>query len=100
AISAARRLGHAAKDLAARPLDEACSVVLHGYDVAGGTSLSTTPSSLGREAAFVLSHTVHHCAMIAVMARSLRIAVPERFGYAPSTVAHLGGKGESKPCAR
>ncbi len=46
-------------------------------------------TSLGRELAFVLSHTVHHNALIGVIANLLGIAVPERFGYAPSTVAHL-----------
>src|SRR5262249_127186 len=46
-------------------------------------------TTLGRELAFVLSHTIHHNALIAVMARALELAVPERFGYAPSTLAHL-----------
>jgi uncharacterized damage-inducible protein DinB len=47
------------------------------------------PTSVGRELAFVLSHTVHHNALIAVMAQLLGVPVPERFGYAPSTIAHL-----------
>jgi uncharacterized damage-inducible protein DinB len=53
-------------------------------------------TTLGRELAFVLSHTVHHNALIAVVARAVGVAVPERFGYAPSTIAHL----ERTPCAR
>ena len=48
-------------------------------------------TSLGRELAFVLSHTIHHGALIAVMARTLRSPVPERFGYAPATLAYLEG---------
>jgi hypothetical protein len=53
-------------------------------------------TSVGRELAFVLSHTVHHNALIAVIASMMGIAVPERFGYAPSTIAHL----ENSACAR
>src|SRR5262249_15494135 len=41
-------------------------------------------TSLGRELAFVLSHTVHHNALIAVIAKTLGVSLPERFGYAPS----------------
>jgi uncharacterized damage-inducible protein DinB len=53
-------------------------------------------TTLGRELAFVLSHTIHHNALIAVLARTLGAPVPERFGYAPSTIAHL----EKAACAR
>jgi uncharacterized damage-inducible protein DinB len=53
-------------------------------------------STLGRELAFVLSHTVHHNALVAAMCKTLGIPIPERFGYAPSTVAHLDGTA----CAR
>jgi uncharacterized damage-inducible protein DinB len=53
-------------------------------------------TTVARELAFVLSHTVHHNALIAVMARALGVPVPEHFGYAPSTIAHL----EKSACAR
>lgn len=53
-------------------------------------------TSLGRELTFVLSHTIHHNALVGVIARILGIAVPERFGYAPSTLAHA----EMQRCAR
>jgi uncharacterized damage-inducible protein DinB len=46
-------------------------------------------TSAGRELAFVLSHTIHHNSLIAVLARSLGVSVPARFGYAPATIAHL-----------
>ena len=49
----------------------------------------TAESSAGRELLYVLSHTVHHHAMIASIGRSLGVAIPESFGYAPSTLAHL-----------
>ena len=53
-------------------------------------------TTVGRELAFVLSHTIHHNALISVMARTLGVPVPDRFGYAPSTLAHL----EKATCAR
>lgn len=46
-------------------------------------------SSLGRELVFVLSHTIHHGALIAAMCATLGISVPAGFGYAPATLAHL-----------
>jgi uncharacterized damage-inducible protein DinB len=57
------------------------------------TEVQTT---VGRELAFLLSHTVHHNALIAVMALTLGVSVPDRFGYAPSTIAHL----EKVACAQ
>jgi len=46
-------------------------------------------STLGRELAFVLSHTIHHGAMIAAMITARGGSVPQDFGFAPSTLAHL-----------
>lgn len=46
-------------------------------------------TTLGRELLFVFSHTVHHNALLAAMCRTLGIPVPERFGYAPATLAYL-----------
>ena len=45
-------------------------------------------STLGRELGFVLSHTIHHNAMIRGMAMAMGIGLPQSFGYAPSTLAH------------
>lgn len=62
--------------------------------------LSTSPV---REAAFVLSHTIHHHALIGVMARSLGAILPDRFGYAPSTPANSltpDTTAEQSTCAR
>lgn len=56
------------------------------------TEVQTTPE---REVVFVLSHTVHHNALIAVIARLVEADPPADFGYAPSTTAHL----RSRPCA-
>lgn len=58
-----------------------------------------TASTLGRELTFVLSHTIHHGALLAVMVKLVGGDVPARFGYAPATLAHLDAE-ERKPCAR
>jgi uncharacterized damage-inducible protein DinB len=42
-------------------------------------------STLGRELAFVMSHTIHHQALIAVLLAIRGHGVPDRFGYAAST---------------
>lgn len=53
-------------------------------------------SSVGRELAYVLSHTIHHNAIVNAMAKTLGAWVPERFGYAPSTIKNM----ESPKCVR
>lgn len=55
-----------------------------------GDSETTTgsQSTIGRELQFLVSHTVHHFALIAVMCGSQGIALPEDFGVAPSTLKY------------
>ena len=48
-----------------------------------------TASTIGRELQFLISHTIHHYAIIALMLRVSGIKVPEDFGVAPSTLRHL-----------
>jgi hypothetical protein len=43
-------------------------------------------SSLGRELVFVLQHTIHHQAIVALLLAARGVTIPPRFGYAPSTV--------------
>lgn len=45
-------------------------------------------SSLFRELEFLASHTVHHFALITVIANKFRLNVPENFGIAPATLKH------------
>jgi uncharacterized damage-inducible protein DinB len=61
-----------------------------------GDEALSVETSLGREMAYTLSHTIHHNALIAAMVKTLRGWLPERFGYAPSTVKHL----ERNTCVR
>ncbi len=46
------------------------------------------PSSLGRELQFLVSHTVHHFAMIRGLCQKEKITFPEAFGVAPSTTKY------------
>lgn len=47
-----------------------------------------SPSSVKRELQFLISHTVHHYALIAIILRTHDFAPPEEFGLAPSTIAY------------
>lgn len=87
------RLGVAAAELeSADPLEPLTVCVM----VAKDGARVEVGSTLGRELSFVLSHTVHHNAMVRGMAISLGVKVPRTFGYAPSTLAHADGTA----CAR
>ncbi len=44
-------------------------------------------STIKRELQFLVSHTVHHFALIRPMLQREGVAVDEQFGYAPSTLA-------------
>jgi uncharacterized damage-inducible protein DinB len=46
-------------------------------------------STVGRELAFLASHTVHHFAMIAMILNLQNTHPPADFGVAPSTLTHL-----------
>ncbi len=54
-------------------------------------------SSVGRELQFLVSHTVHHFAVIAVMLRVRGVDPGRDFGVAPSTLKH---EVETAACAR
>jgi uncharacterized damage-inducible protein DinB len=46
-------------------------------------------STLGRELAYVISHTTHHNALIGWLVRAFGAEVPLRFGYAAATLAWM-----------
>ena len=54
----------------------------------GLASSDWQPSTLGRELQFLVSHTVHHFAMIGGICRELGIKLEDGFGVAPSTLRH------------
>jgi uncharacterized damage-inducible protein DinB len=55
--------------------------------VAVGLPPLTTRTTIARELAFVVQHTIHHCALIAVLVEWQGGRVPHGFGLAPSTAA-------------
>ncbi|MBK8978542.1 MAG: DinB family protein [Planctomycetes bacterium] len=55
--------------------------------------ITAQASSLGRELQFLVSHTVHHLAMISAMCRELDVAVDDAVGVAPSTLRHRARTG-------
>lgn len=49
-------------------------------------------STFGRELISVISHTVHHFALISFVARYYGVPVSLEFGMAPSTLKYMAGK--------
>jgi hypothetical protein len=45
-------------------------------------------SSIAREMVYCIAHAIHHYALIAVMAKLMKVDLPPHFGVAPSTVKH------------
>lgn len=83
AIREMMRLDAALERWGDRSLDEPVAVAAlmstHGQSVAGW-------STLARELAFVMSHTIHHQAIVALLLEQQGCEVQdEHFGYAPST---------------
>ena len=56
----------------------------------GAGSLHWQRSTLGRELQFLVSHTVHHFALIALLLRDCGFEPGQGFGVAPSTLEHRG----------
>ncbi|MFN0179669.1 MAG: DinB family protein [Gemmatimonadales bacterium] len=48
-----------------------------------------TASTLGRELQFLVSHSVHHYALIKLLLANDTIELDQEFGTAPSTLSHL-----------
>ena len=83
------RLDELGNDVVDRPITLSSMMTCDGAPIRVGTTA-------GREMAYVLSHTIHHNALIGVMVKILGGWLPDRFGYAPSTTAHL----KATACAR
>jgi uncharacterized damage-inducible protein DinB len=82
-----------ARGLAFAGLDRPLRIVAEG-DTSDG---DITASSIGRELGFLLSHTIHHCALIAVLLRLGGLDAPAGFGLAPSTVRHRDALASRSP---
>ena len=76
---------------------------LHVHVEDGGAGPECVPlasSSVRRELDFLLSHTVHHNALIAVALRIDGFDPGEEFGVAPSTLRYLQRNGDMRPIRR
>lgn len=62
-----------------RPLVVECLLQADGVPTLGR-------SSVGRELAFVVHHTLHHFAVVALLLDHAGVSVPARFAHAPSTL--------------
>ena len=52
-------------------------------------------STLGRELHYLLNHTIHHYAIVALILRMQNVEVPDDFGVAPSTWQYWKSRDES-----
>ena len=77
------RLGGISDALLDRPL----TLVAQTHPDGRSVRVRTTA---GRELAFVISHTIHHSALIAILLEQADEAVPWRFGLAPTTPNSVG----------
>lgn len=72
--------------LVGRPATQTLAVQLQ-CDADGGDCW--TESTLGRELQFLVSHSVHHYALIKLLLANDAIGLDREFGTAPSTLSHL-----------
>ncbi|MFU8814785.1 MAG: hypothetical protein ACNA7W_05535 [Pseudomonadales bacterium] len=72
--------------------DRKLRIRLHSPRPGGGECCEPSPawaeSTVQRELAFLLSHTVHHHAIIAIIARYLGADIDPQFGVARATLVH------------
>jgi hypothetical protein len=66
-------------------------------DPSGAPGEPWSHSTVRRELQFLLSHTVHHFALIAMLLERFEISVPEDFGIAPSTLRYWQAQAQCAP---
>jgi hypothetical protein len=74
--------------LALTDLDGDAPLLVSPEDTEPGAAGAWCASTIARELQFLLSHTVHHYALIALILRLQGFEPGEEFGVAPSTLAH------------
>jgi uncharacterized damage-inducible protein DinB len=96
-LAALRLIADVERQVARITPDDPDRPVLLSVTLAAGQEAVRVFSSVGRELAYVVSHTIHHNALLNAMVRTLGGSLPERFGYAPGTVAYMESQAR---CAR
>lgn len=66
-------------------------------DAPGGGAEAWCASTVGRELRYLLSHTIHHYAILAMHLRRIGADPGPEFGVAPSTLAHWREQSECAP---
>lgn len=77
------------------PTDYALRIRMDSGTNQADESEGVCDSSFGRELQFLVSHTIHHFAIITIFCQSMGIDVPEGFGVAPSTLKYHAGVGRA-----
>lgn len=90
--TARARLVEAREALLALTADDLDRLVRVRAEVEGAPDLWFS-SSVGREASYLVSHTVHHFALVAGILRAIGIEPPRELGVAPSTLDHWRAHG-------
>jgi uncharacterized damage-inducible protein DinB len=85
------KLGALSRDLASLPHAELRRSVQVALDCGEGDERIWSTSTVARELQFLVSHTVHHFAVIAVMLRRRGFEPGDDFGVAPSTLKYEQG---------
>ncbi|MCL7930646.1 DinB family protein [Halomonas llamarensis] len=65
-------------------------------EVNSASSQAALPTSLGRELAFLTSHSIHHMALLGLLCEQLDIALPDNFGVHPSTLRYWEQQKQAK----
>lgn len=86
-VAAAVRTRDLMSRLLALPEDGEFAVAVQ-TDCGQPVGSARTRSSVGRELQFLVSHTVHHFALIRAVLAGSRVSLPDDFGVAPSTLAY------------
>lgn len=64
------------------------SIMVMSNEGIGEENTPWSSSSIRRELQFLISHTVHHYALIGLILKTIDVPVTEEFGIAPSTLKH------------
>ena len=87
AVAAAEQVVVRLEELAGRPRWR--QLFINSASEAGAADAHDwTASTVGRELAFLLSHTIHHYALIRLLAYDHGVRLDADFGVAPSTLKH------------
>ncbi len=89
-VAVAEAIDRLIDELRTLPGDEFDSPLAMRVLVASNQPELLVKTTIGREIAYVLAHTVHHNALISAMVKTLGGKLPVEFGYAPSTINSRG----------